>query len=574
MPTSFPNGARISGMTFPQSFFEGITSGTHYYVHNSNGLSTNDGTSAADPLNTVINAVAAATANKHDVIWCLPGHIEYISSAAALSITKADITIICLGSGSNRAQFLFDTSVNADIDIDAAGITFVRPRFVAGIDALTGPIDVNAADFTIIDGVDYDAPGMAATDMIVADANADRMRIIGYKYFVSSTGTQKQSRIQVAEASDILLRNIDLDGDFGTGAIENGTAWVRATLRNVNIDNQNAGPVVGILLQATSSGSMHNVHIRVASGTTYLTAANDMQFFGCLGVGVDADAGEVIGATQAASVEGKIDVIDAYHDVATADATTNAVMSDVTGNKADAAAAGAVSTVESLMAYIKQNVGELRKLDAATLTTAPVSDSLAAFIASGGTALGTELNDSESLVDILYGTNGIVAFPAAGAPANGISLAEVIRELFNQMEKGISGSDAVMVNADTIFTIAGGPIEIMELVSECITLNDATASTLQYSADPTVGAATTISGASASLANAAAGSGVVLNQTALATAPDLIDPLVGLTGVNAKGIVVGAGIITVVIGVGSTTGTWRHHLRYRPLRRGVTVTAA
>ena len=26
-----------------------------------------------------------------------------------------------------------------------------------------------------------------------------------------------------------------------------------------------------------------------------------------------------------------------------------------------------------------------------------------------------------------------------------------------------------------------------------------------------------------------------------------------------------AGIITTVVGVGSTTGTWRHFLRYRPL---------
>ena len=66
---------------------------------------------------------------------------------------------------------------------------------------------------------------------------------------------------------------------------------------------------------------------------------------------------------------------------------------------------------------------------------------------------------------------------------------------------------------------------------------------------------------------------IVLNGTALTTAPDLIDPLVGLTGVHTRGVLVGAGIITVVIAVGSTTGTWRHHIRWRPLRSGVTLTA-
>jgi hypothetical protein len=32
-----------------------------------------------------------------------------------------------------------------------------------------------------------------------------------------------------------------------------------------------------------------------------------------------------------------------------------------------------------------------------------------------------------------------------------------------------------------------------------------------------------------------------------------------------------AGIITTTIAIGSTTGTWTHNLRYKPLARGVTV---
>lgn len=62
-------------------------------------------------------------------------------------------------------------------------------------------------------------------------------------------------------------------------------------------------------------------------------------------------------------VTGQI-VIDGYHDVATANTSTNAVMRDVVGNKSDNAAAGAVSTSESLMAYTKQCVGALITIDA------------------------------------------------------------------------------------------------------------------------------------------------------------------------------------------------------------------
>ena len=133
---------------------------------------------------------------------------------------------------------------------------------------------------------------------------------------------------------------------------------------------------------------------------------------------------------------------------------------------------------------------------------------------------------------------------------------------------------AVMVNGNTLFTIANGPIQILALQSVCITANDATASTLQYSSSPTVGSAKTISAASATLANATAGSTVTLNQTSLATAPDIVTAANGGVAILpnvANNMIVQAGTITAVIGVGSTTGTWKHYIRFRPLAPGVTV---
>jgi len=133
---------------------------------------------------------------------------------------------------------------------------------------------------------------------------------------------------------------------------------------------------------------------------------------------------------------------------------------------------------------------------------------------------------------------------------------------------------AVMVNGDILFTVAGGPIQIVALQSVCVTANGVTASTLQYQSAPTVGDATTISGASASLASATAGSTVTMNATALSTAPDLVAASSGgvqLGAAVANRITVQAGTIKAVIGVGSTTGTWKHYLSYIPLAPGVSV---
>jgi phage portal protein BeeE len=60
---------------------------------------------------------------------------------------------------------------------------------------------------------------------------------------------------------------------------------------------------------------------------------------------------------------------------------------------------------------------------------------------------------------------------------------------FRQGDKSIVKAAATMVNAQTVFTIANGPIEILDILSECITANDTTASTMQWQSNPTVGSA-------------------------------------------------------------------------------------
>ena len=134
----------------------------------------------------------------------------------------------------------------------------------------------------------------------------------------------------------------------------------------------------------------------------------------------------------------------------------------------------------------------------------------------------------------------------------------------------LQSTAATLVNAATAFTISGGPIRILTIGALCITANNGTASTLQYSADGTDGAAATITGASASLANAAAGAMVVAVPGTLATAAAVYANGVGIAG--TVDIIVPAGVITIVVGVGSTTGTWKHFIRYKPLAENVTVT--
>jgi lysylphosphatidylglycerol synthetase-like protein (DUF2156 family) len=148
--------------------------------------------------------------------------------------------------------------------------------------------------------------------------------------------------------------------------------------------------------------------------------------------------------------------------------------------------------------------------------------------------------------------------------------------IYDAQEKMAETVPAVMVNGNTALTIAGGPILLMDLVSFCVTANDTTASTLQWQIVPTGGGSTvTFTGASTSLALAATGAGafVRLAPTALTTALVItINTTAVALGTNLNNhILLPAGAIKMVIGVGSTTGTWKHYLRYQPLGSGITV---
>ena len=271
--------------------------GNVFFVLSGGGIdSAGHGLHPDDPLASIDFANGLCTANQGDWIKAMPGHNEAVIAAGGLDLDVAGVTVEFMGHGTSRAKVTFSTDVGADMDIDAANITLINPRFVADIDALTGPIDVNAAGFRMFNYLYEDGTGIDTTDAIVADANADDMEIDGLVYRVGNgAGTQKQSHIQIAGATRPVLRNIQITGDFGTGAIENGTAWIDAVLENIFIDNAATGPVVGILLQATSTGKANKVLVRVASGVVPVTANNDMQWFDSWGVGVDAESAFPIG---------------------------------------------------------------------------------------------------------------------------------------------------------------------------------------------------------------------------------------------------------------------------------------
>jgi hypothetical protein len=213
----------------------GFTYGNVFFVDSGDANASDDaGNSGRDPnspFSTIDYAVGQCTANNGDVIFVLPGHVETVSAAAGLDLDVAGISVIGLGQGDTRPQINFTTVVGADMDVGAADITVFNVRFTGGFDALTGPIDVNAANFHLHNSIYEDVTG-EVVDCIVTDANADDMVIsslIPGRYgwmHKGATGTGTQSGIQLNGCDGVVIQDFWADGNFAIGFIEGVTAAV------------------------------------------------------------------------------------------------------------------------------------------------------------------------------------------------------------------------------------------------------------------------------------------------------------------------------------------------------------
>ena len=278
-PNGFANGVAIRGMPILNSY-----GGNIFWVDSGSGSNTNDGTHVR-PYATLDYAVGKCTANNGDLILVKAGHTETVTAAGGLDLDVAGITIIGLGNGSDRPTVNFTTAVTADMDVDADNITISNFLFTGGIDALTGPIDVNAADFTMMDCETKDVTGQA-TDFIVTDANASRLMIDGWTHR-GAAAAGGASALQIVGGDGATVRNFFIDGNYDTAAIENVTT--AATNLTINggangsyIRNRNSADVCFTAVATTTGNVGPNIYARVADNAANITEAfvgADMQFF-------------------------------------------------------------------------------------------------------------------------------------------------------------------------------------------------------------------------------------------------------------------------------------------------------
>ena len=269
MPISnFPNGF-AAGVTIQNMPVLNNYGGDVYWVDSGAGSNGNPGT-FSQPFSTIDYSVERCTANNGDTVMVKPGHTETVIAAAGLAIDVAGITFIGLGNGSDRPTINYTTAVGADMDIDAANTTMVNFLFTGNVDALTGPIDINAADCSLYNIETRDETGQT-TDFIATDANADRLLIDGWVHR-GAAADGGDSAITIVGGDDIEIRNFNIYGNFDQGAIEQvTTAGVRINIHDGYIWNAGSEDLAVVLKSDTTGRVGPNIQAKLADNAANIT---------------------------------------------------------------------------------------------------------------------------------------------------------------------------------------------------------------------------------------------------------------------------------------------------------------
>jgi len=216
------------------------------------------------------------------------------------------------------------------------------------------------------------------------------------------------------------------------------------------------------------------------------SVVNDSIFAYILGKGDPALATSYNNTTDSLeAISDAIATVDGYHDVPTKDAATDTVMRDVIGRKTDTAATSAVSEVESLMAYAKQNVTNTEALVLAVGDTTAgktqikeVSVTSAANV--GAVTLATITTQPCLIKSIVVHADTAAQTDLTSAPVTGgassvvtfLSAADTAVANIDAVDEQVAWTGAVRLAATRtiVMTLAGGgatPVDLTVTIEYC-----------------------------------------------------------------------------------------------------------
>lgn len=211
---------------------------------------------------TLAIADSNVVASRGDIIYLLPGYTQTISSATALSISKAGLTIMGIGIGALRPTITLDTAATATINITAASIKFENCIFVANFLNIASCFTLTTANDFITQGCEFRDTSSVLNFLCIVttgatDNTADGLSFLGnYVYGLATTDGAVVSILSATLRLQINDNIVDKAATNDAGHLVTLSSKIVGgvrILRNILTVVGSSGGAVGIAL--TGSGS-------------------------------------------------------------------------------------------------------------------------------------------------------------------------------------------------------------------------------------------------------------------------------------------------------------------------------
>jgi len=246
------------------------TTGNVFYVDGGSGINAiGRGKTVKEPFDTLAYAFSSdqLTANNGDYVIVMPGHTESVIASGTITMDIDGVTVVFLGSGSDRPTITWSTATTARMIVSADNITFLGAAIfdMTGYDAVAIPIHVTGANFRMIGDysgafrviqADDDAgsgAGSAAVKAIEIDHTAD-YSLIENVLFVGPTasGNEGYSNTSVSAIDyssttasathyEQAVKNCEFIGMWATAAVNSDYTMTRFITANNTGKNYSPG---------------------------------------------------------------------------------------------------------------------------------------------------------------------------------------------------------------------------------------------------------------------------------------------------------------------------------------------
>lgn len=275
--TDFNNG--LSSFGFPLiGSGPYITTGNVWFVHGPAGTgigvdANGRGTNKKRPFASIEYALGKAQASKGDIIFAMPGHVETVGSAGAVTVDVAGVSIIGLGRGANRPQINF-TATASTMPVSAASVHLENLRFTNGVDEVVNALPITGDDVTLLNCQYRDITGIGVNPILAT--GADRLKIIGFEYLGDRSADSNDAAIQLAGCVGVEIAHSHISVRAATAAIECITTLSsQVRIHDCNIDLGLDGSNVAVLDTITGSLGIigPNLSLSLVDDSTNVTEA-------------------------------------------------------------------------------------------------------------------------------------------------------------------------------------------------------------------------------------------------------------------------------------------------------------